>query len=1034
MIEHLPKQLSFSKLFFSIVIMLAFLPASLLAQDRVITGRVTDANRNPLSNVSVFIKGTTIGATTASDGSYSITAPASAREIEFTIMGFEPQTLTIGNNRSVSPVMAAAGSKVMEEVVVTGISRVKKSQFAGAGSKIIAKEIENKPVASFDQLLQGRAPGVLALTGSGQPGEPAAVIIRGQNSISGGSTPLYIVDGMPVEAGVFQGMNPNDFASVDVLRDATTQALYGNRGSAGVIVVTTKRGAAGRFKVGYNVQMGVKSKPDYALTPMTTAQLLQAQHDYGSIVKGAANDDEQIPGWYYSPDNPRYAALSPAEQANANRSLDSISQINTNWFNEFFRRGTFSNHEISFSGGTDRTRFYSNLAYFKEEGIVNPSDLKRVTLRNNLDFADDKFTLAVSSNIGYTKRNYDPNFPGFIFNSFLVPAIQAPYVKPRNFDGTYAAGSTTTDIGASRYTAGQFLDIKSKDKTYNDQAKIAIGINLAYKLSPYLTAAINASTDFRETQNSAYNNRDAFIRQPGPDQSPTTVAGSQTEDLTRFITTDVRPTLTFQKIIREKHDLEVMALGEFLQEHTKVLSLTGYGIDPRTPNTPGVITQGNAGNDLFAVVGGGKATTSLASGLLMARYTLNGKYTLTGSYRRDGSSYLPEDNRWTGFYSVGGIWDIGKEKFVDNVRFLNTLRLKATYGGSGNANNFPRNYFYQATYQNGSYAGLPTQVVGEPGNPNAKWETTYTLNIGLDFEMFNRRLYGDLNVYDKRTKDLYVDRQLSAEAGGFTIPVNAGELQNKGFEWNVNIDLLRKKDATITLFATGSYNKNKLLSIGGETPYGFGTSFLEVGLPLGSHYTVAWAGVDAATGAPLYYDKNGVLTTDNSTDNSVARFGTWEAPWKGGFGTNLRYKAIELSVLFSWQRGAVKSDNLEYFMENPVGFLATGYNQSSDLNFWKKPGDNATTPSPNYPVSFSSKLLHDASFMRLRDLTLSYTFPKSLLAGSKFLSNAKFFVQGSNLFIWTKWRGYDPEAGAVNINLGEYPNPRAVTAGLNFTF
>lgn len=1033
MIVDLPKLKRFRKLIGLFALLFFLAPATLLAQNKTITGKVTDASGKPLPNVSVIIKGTNTGTSTAADGTYTLNAGPDAKLIEFSSLGFETQAFTIGNKTKFSPSLVSS-TKVLEEVVVTGINRVKKSQFAGAASKIDSKEIESKPVASFDQLLQGRAPGVLSLTGSGQPGEPSAIIIRGQNSISGGSTPLYIVDGIPVEAGVFQGLNTNDFASINVLRDAATQALYGSRGSAGVIVVTTKRGAAGRFKLGYSVQLGAKDKPDFSFRPMNTKELLQSQKDYGIITQD--NNNALIPGWYYSSENPRVSALSPDGQAEAAHLLDSISKINTNWYDQFFRRGTFSNHELTFSGGSDKTRFYSSVGYYREQGIINPSDLKRATFRNNVDFSDDRFTLSVSSNIGYTKRNYDPNFPGFIsqFNSFLIPSVEAPYSTVYNPDGTYAAGNSTSDIGGSKYVAAQFLDIKSKDKTYNDQLKATIGVGLSYKIAPYLTASLNASADFRETQNSAYNSREAFIRQEGPGQDPRTTSGSQVEDLNRFLTTDIRPGLTFSKTLKEKHELEVSAFGEYIQENAKALTLTGYGIDPRTPNTPGVIEQGNAANQLFAVVGGEKSTTVLVSGLLLARYTYKGKYTLTGSYRKDGSSYLPLANRWTGFYSIGGIWDVTKESFARNNRTLNSLRIKASYGGSGNANNFPANYFYQSTYANGTYSGLTTQVVNTPGNPDAKWETTYTLNFGIDFELFNRRLYGDVNVYDKRTKDLYVDRRIAAEGGGFTIPVNAGELQNKGFEWNINADVIRKKDITVTLFANGGYNKNKLLNLGGEQPYTFGTSYLQVGLPLGTQYTVEWGGVDAATGQPLYYTKDGQLTNVYNASDKVAKFGTWEAPWKGGFGTTIRFKDIEISALFSWQRGAVKSDNLEYFTENPVGFLATGYNQSASLNFWKKPGDVASTPSPLYGTNFSSKLLHDASFLRFRDLTLAYNFPKSLLRGSKFVSNARFYIQATNLFMWTHWRGMDAEAGAVNINLGEFPNPRAITAGLNLTF
>ena len=1020
------------KLLFALIAFLSF-TVTVMAQ-KTITGKVTDDKGNPVPNVSVIAVGTTAGTLTKEDGTYSLNLPPTAKQIEFSSLGFATQRVNVGSGTVYAVTLASAESKNLEEVVVTGISRVKRSQFAGASSKIVAKELENRPMGSFDQMLQGRAPGVLSLTSSGQPGNPSNIIIRGSNSIAGGSTPLYIVDGIQMEASTFQGLNPNDFASIDVLRDAATQALYGSRGSAGVIVVTTKKGTPGKLKIGYSGQLGIKSTPDFAFRPMTTSELLQAQYDYGRIV--GANTSTSIPGWYYSKDNPRYAALTAPQQAAADRALDSIRGINTDWYDEFFRQGSFSNHEVTLSGGTGRTRFFSSVGLYNEQGTVNPSDMKRVTVRNNIDYADDKFTFALSSTLGYVKRNFDPAFPGYIFNSFLTPNIQSPYSRVRNADGSLLLAGAG---GSATYFGNQLLDIKQKDKNYNDQIKANIGINMFYKLTKQITAGVTTGIDFRETNNSTYAARDAYVRTPASGQStPTQLAGGQTESISRFVTATVRPTITYADKFADKHDLEVSVIGEYVQENSKGLQFTGYGIDPRTPNTAGVITQGNAANLLYASIPNAsnqKYQTSLLSGLGTVRYTYDEKYTLTGSYRQDGSSYLPKKNRWNGFYSVGAIWDIAKENFLANATAVNSLRLRASYGGSGNANNFPSLYLYQPTYGSGTYSGLQTQVVTYVGNDDAKWETTYTLNVGVDFEFFNRRLYGDLNWYDKRTKDLYVSKVLSLEAtGGKAINVNAGELQNTGFEWNVNYDVIRNNDLTWTLFATGGYNKNKLLSLGGEEPYESGTSYLKIGLPLGSHYEVKWAGVDAATGQPLYYDLNGKVTNVYSASNAVTDYGTWEAPWKGGFGTNVRYKGFDLNVLFSWQRGANKVDNLEYFVENPIGFLAGGYNQSSDLKFWTKPGDIVNTPSPAYGVNFSSKIIHDASFMRLRDVVLGYNFPKSITDKTKFISSIRVFVQGSNLFMWTKWRGMDPEAGAVNLNLSEFPNPRAFTGGVNITF
>jgi TonB-linked SusC/RagA family outer membrane protein len=1013
-----------------LLLMTVVLLSSQLWAQKTVTGKVTDDKGNPVANASVLVKGTKTGTTTNSFGIYKITVPSNSSVLVISSVDMEPQEVNIAG-KSVVNITLKSAEKVLQEVVITGIGRQKRSQFAGAANKIETKDLVNKPVGSLDQLLQGRAPGVLALTGSGQPGNSASIIIRGTNSIVGGSTPLYVIDGIPVEASVFQGLNPNDFASIDVLRDAASLALYGSRGSAGVIVITTKRGSGGKMKLSYSGQFGIKSRPEFAFRPMNTAELLQAQKDYGTVLNNNSTylGSTNIPGWYYSKDNPRYATLGTTGQAQADHLLDSISQINTNWADYFFRQGSFSNHQITLSGGTGKTRVYSSVALYNEQGTTTRTDMTRATLRNNIDYADEKLTFSASSTLGYTKRNFQQSTTtNSTANPFLDVNIAEPYALVYKPDGSYSTGNGSKYVGANQ------LDLTKYDQNYNDQIKGTIGFNIAYRITKDITLSLVTGADFRETQNTVYASKLAYLRTAPASPSITAAAGGQTESLERFLTSNVRPSVTYRKTFADKHEVEVTALGEYVQENYKFFTLTGYGIDPRTPNTPGAITPGNSGNQLYIAAGGNKDRTGLASGLIMGRYTFDGKYTLTGSFRDDGSSKLPPATRWQNFFSVGGIWDATKESFLEGKPNINTLRLRASYGSSGNANNFPSSYLYQATYGTGTYSGLTTQVATYPGNPQARWEKTFVTNIGVDFEFLKRRLYGDINVYDKRTKDLFVAKQLSAEGGGFSINVNAGELQNKGIEWNINYDVIRKNGLVWTLTTTGSYNKNKLLSLGGEQPYLSGTSYLKIGLPLGTQYTVKWGGVDAATGAPLYYDLNGNLTTTYSADNSVAEFGTWEAPWKGGFGTNIRYNNFEFSTLFSWQKGAYKMDNLEYFVENPVGFLAGGYNQSSSMNFWKKPGDIASTPSPLYGTNFSSKLIHDASFLRLRDVTISYSLPVSVIEKIKFISNFKLYVQGTNLFIWTKWRGMDPEAGPVNINLSEYPNPRAFTGGIDITF
>lgn len=1007
----------------------------LLAQ-KTITGTVTDDKGNPLSGVSVLAKGTSTGTVTRTDGTYSLSVPSGVSQLEFSSIGFGTQTVNLGSSSVYSVTLSAGDNKSLDEVVVTGITRSRRSEFAGASTKIDEKLIRNQPVGSFDQLLQGRTPGVLGLTGSGAPGSATTVIIRGQGSIQGGSSPLYIVDGIAVEAGVFQNLNPNDFASIDILRDASSTALYGSRGSAGVIVITTKRGTAGKMKLSYSGQLGTKSAPDFAFRPMTTPELLAAQEAYGSIVGGPGS--ATIPGWYYSKNNPRYAALTPAGQAQADHLLDSISQINTNWADYIFRNGTFSNHQLSVSGGSGKTRIYSSVGLYNEQGITARTDMKRATFRNNLDYADEKLTLSVSSNIGYTKRNFQQSTTtNSTQNPFLAVNINTPYAKVFNPDGTYATGNGAKFVGANN------LQGTALDQNYNDQIKITTGITAAYKITDHVTAAMTSGVDFRETQGTLYQSPLAQYSINSTTPTSAFVSGAWTrpknggyqESLTRFFTANVRPSITYRNRFADKHDVEVSAFGEYVTEMNKFFNVFGSTVDVKRPGTPATLQQSTDGVKLDGYFSGAKSRNTIMSGMGIAKYTYDNKYTFTGSYRYDGSSKLPKDTRWQGFYSVGGIWEMSRENFLLGNRIINTMRLRASYGGSGNANNFPGGDFpYLATYTQGSYNPLTTIEASAPGNPLLKWEKTYVANIGLDFELLNRRIYGSLDVYDKRTKDLFVSKTLSAVSGFASVDVNAGELQNKGFEWNISFDVIKNRELTWTLFTNGAYNKNKVLSLGGEPSYETGTELITVGLPLGSHYEVKWGGVDAATGAPLYYTKDGKLTTVYNASDAVQEYGTWESPWKGGFGTSLRYKGFDFSMLFSWQRGANKSDNLEFFVENLTSFLAAGYNQSADINFWKKPGDIASTPSPLYATNFSSKIIHDASFLRFRDITLSYTFQKEVIDRIKFISNLRVYAQGSNLFMWTKWRGMDPEAGATNINLSEFPNPRAFTFGLDVTF
>ncbi len=1026
---------------FTTVLLVFLLSAvQLFAQNRTISGKITDEKGAGIANVSVKATGSSKGAITGADGTFTLSVAANAKQLIITGIGYATQTVSIPSSGTLNVKMSAKTDVVEDVVVYTGLTAVKKSTYTGASSAVVSRDLNEKTYGSFDQALQGRIPGGLSLSSSGAPGTSSSLILRGTSSISGTSDPLYVVDGIRVEANIFQGINPNDIQSIEILKDASGTSLYGSAGSAGVVVVTTKRGTGGKGTFSYSGQFGYKDKPEFTYDMMTTKQLLKAQEDFGKVLDSdPANpytgDALNTPGWFYSPFNNQNIGLTPAQLAANAYILDSMSKTSTDWNNIFLRRGSFSNNEISFRGGSGKTRLYSNIGLYKEEGTTLRSDMKRISWRNNFDYGDDKFSIAINSTIAYTRRNFQQSTTGnSLGNPFLVANVSTPYAPAYNADGSVATGT------GNIFAAPNTLDLTLRDMNYSDQIKVLLSVAMSYKVAKNLTAAVTAGVDYRETQSTNYGDKRAYTR--ATSTSPTGSAGFLLEGLTRFLQPTIRPSLTWANTYN-KHEITASVYGEYFHAYEKSLSSRGWGINPKMPNTPAAITQGNAANQLFAVVTGSKTERALSSGLFTASYTYNSKYTFSGSFRRDASSQLAPSGRSQNYMSAGLAWDMTKEKFLENSKVFNNLRFRASWGTAGNQNNFASlfgDFGYYGTwgYNGNGYSGIATTAPNVAARPDLKWEKTATTNVGIDYSMFKNRLYGDFNLYRRYTTDLtmFVRQSLSLAAGGpFTaLDINDGQLENKGVEWNVNYELIKNRNLVLTLYTQGAYNKNTVLSLGSVTSFEQGTELVTVGLPLGSHYEVKWGGVDAATGAPLYYSVDGKLKTSRSDADRVQKYGTWESPWKGGWGSRLKYKNWDFNVFFSFQSGGNKVNNMEYFVENPVGFLANGYNQAASLNFWKKPGDIASTPSPKYGTNFSSKIIHDASFIRLKEISVYYTVPQKTLDKLKFIKSLKFFITGNNLYLWTKWIGMDPEAGAENINLSEFPNPKSATIGVNVSF
>ncbi len=1006
---------------------------------KTVTGKVTDEKGAPVNGASVVARGT-VGTTTSENGSFTLQVASTVRTLTVSAINYVSQTVNVGNGPIT--VVLKADDKNLGEVIVTGYSRIKKAEYGGASSKVTSENIRNVPVGSFDQILQGQAPGLSVLSGSGQPGSAASVILRGPTSIIGSSSPLYIIDGIPVEASVFQSVNPNTFESVDVLKDAVAAAQYGSRGASGVIVATTKRGKSGKAQVNFSFQAGRKFKPVFNYDMMNSAELLKAQEEVGRLFSNSSGNPVapggtiNMPGYYYAPTSAAYAAQTAAGKAQFTRTLDSLSSINNNWDDNYFRNGRFNNYDLSVSGGQGRTRFYSALGLYKEDAVIRRSDLKRITLNNNIDYSDDKITVGVTTAVGYAKRSFqESSTTNSVQNPFLSSRITAPFYTPKDKTGAVNFN------GSSLAAYGPYvIDAMELNKNYSDQLKATMGLNASYKVYKDITLNAFGSVDFRETQGTVYNSPLTVLNRL-LNATVRTKTGNMVESLERTLQLNGRLGATYAKTFKDKHAVTVAGFYETLQTFYKFNSQQGFNLDPRRPNTFASVGTVNTGNavDYYPVVSGSRSRRALESYGGSARYSFDKKYTVNVSYRQDGSSQLPEKNRWQGFYAADAIWEMSQEKFLANSKNIDQLRLRVSYGRSANAENFPYGYFgYLETYSSGIYVGGPTGLnqtiaVTNPGNTEAVWEYTKTLNIGVDFSLFKKRVYGDINLYDKRTDQAFATQSISPAASSFTsLNVNSGLVGNKGIEVNIKGEVVRTKDFKWVVGIAAAYNKNEVLDLGNIANFELGTSRITKGLPLGSHLEQGWAGVDAATGKPLYYDANGNVTDVYSQPSKVQKWGTFYAPHTGGFNTQLTYKGFDLSVLFSYQYGTTRVNNLEFFVENPGGFLLQGFNQARSLDYWKKPGDVTRVQSPLYQNNFTSKYIQDASFLRLRNVTLSYTLPTQVTSRLK-INNVRFYVAGQNLAVWTKWKGYDPEDDN-NISLSEFPNPRAITAGFDVTF
>lgn len=964
------------------------------AQSKSVNGRIVDERGEPIAFASVKIKGSRTGVAADAAGSFTIRA-SNGDVLVISSAGSADKEVTVTDTPLLS-IQLVRSQPTLTEVLVTGYTARSRRSSAGAASSVTIDDIRTQPIASFDQLLQGQATGVNVRTGTGQPGSAAEVVIRGRGSILGSTSPLYIVDGVQINAADFATINQGDFESVTVLKDAEASSIYGSRGAGGVIVVTTRRGRSGPVKFNYDVQFGQSYWPRQKLKLMNTKEKLAYEMDH---------------------DNPN--GWSQAD-------VDSLQNIQTDWEDVFFRTGNTQMHQLSASGGNDRTRFYASLSYMNQTGVVQATDLKRYTGRINLESGTNDLRFGINASFGYSIFNNTAENNQSVVSPLNGIRWSLPYFTPYDKDGKYLQDPTPS---GQPNPLQELLEIKRKFPQWKGVANAFVEYKLPFVKG--ITLRTNWGLDYTQNESEVYN-------------APGTNAGAQAQggqgSLLRLFNRNFRYVGTTSANYRNSfgdHSISASIYQEILKTDFNQFNFTGYGLTLPFPNEA-AITDGTSDNGYIPVVRGTGTNNSLVSYFGEANYGFRNRYFLNAGYRRDGSSRFGSNNKWADFYNVGASWILSDEPFLDSWKnTVDLLKIRASYGTVGNQDgigDFP----WRALYGKINYAGVTGLGLTNPGNPDLRWETKATLNLGIEFALLKNRISASVELYNSTTTDLFYLKTISMTTGFASIVANAGRMRNRGIEVNLRGVPVSTHNFTWAIDGNFSYNKNTILELGpgGEDNVlrPDGVSVLKIGKPLNTLYLVKYAGVDPANGDPLYYDKDGKVTNVFSLDNS-AYLGTSDAPYFGGITNTFRYKAIELQVFWVFVMGNELVNNDRFNVEYP-GYTASSLSKDL-LREWRQPGDMTDIPRADpsvYALDKTTHFVENGSYWRLRNVQLSYSLPKALLDKIK-INSLRVFAQGQNLFTGTRYRGYDPEVlstGSPTLNAGsQYPTLKTVTVGIN---
>lgn len=998
------------KLLQSLFILL-FVATTAMAQNRTITGTVTSKEDGlPVPGVSVKVKGTNIGASTGANGKFTLSVPASATALEFSSIGFGTQTVNIGSGNVVNASLSA-DSKDLSEVVVVGYGTQSKRTLTTSIAKVSAEEIENQPVPSLSQAIQGRMAGVQVTTGSGRPGAPIQVNIRGRASISAGNNPLYVVDGVilpsnsgatPTSAGAgvsaLANINPDDIESIEVLKDAAAAAIYGSRGSNGVVLITTKRGKAGsNSTINVNTYTGRQSLTN--TVDMIGASEYRTLYNEARVATG----------------------LTPTfTQAQIDNPTD-----NVNWLDQILKdNSNVSNVQLSVtSGGDQKTQYYASLNYYNQDGALIEGSFKRYSVRLNADHKVNNF-IKIGTNISLSKadRNETP-VDNSIFSPFPRAVIARPDQPIYNANGTFAANDFNNPLHM----------FQSKN-----------WVNLANIFnSNYVEATILPELKFRSAIGIDFSTLDQRTYNPITSLSGATSNGSASSGYVQtqnYLTTQ---TLSYLKnFFDNKLSVDATAVYEFqwnMQENNRV-----DGQNFPSDNTNYITSAAQ-------IIGGTASWSKFTIESMLARLNLGweGKYLLGASIRRDGSSKFPEEGRYGYFPSVSGAWIASEEDFLKGNKIFSLVKLRSSFGLTGNQDGIG-NFSSRRLIGTGfNYNDTPGFALSAIGSPNLKWETTKQFDLGLDLGFLNNRINVSADYYKKTTTDLLQNRPIPSTTGFSSILENIGSMKGNGFDFTINSSNFVKDFKWNTSFNISTFN-NEVTELYNDQPItGSFVTRTAVGKPLGSFFLIKSLGVDPANGNMKYEDIDG-----NNIINDLDRqyLGSPIPKFFGGLTNNFSYKGVDLSVFFQYAGGYklynMSAEGLGGYESLGANINTAGTSVPSNIsreafnNRWTATNTGGTFPravggtAGTVNTQRSSRYLHDADYLRLKNITLGYNLPKSLINKAK-INNLRVYVTGQNLLTFTKYTGFDPEVSSefsvanTGTDQGSIPQFKTIMFGIN---